>query len=157
LGGRIMVYDGVTGAVIRDFTVFDRSFLGGVRVAAGDVDGDGYADIIAGSGFGATPHIKVFSGQTNALIRSFLAYDAAFQRRVFVAVANLNNDRFAEIVTSAGTNGHVKAFEGSTLALMSSFIPGDRATTGVTSGPIVAVDRNGDGISEILVTLSGPP
>src|SRR5262249_39250872 len=35
LGGRIMVYDGVTGAVIRDFTVFDRSFLGGVRVAAG--------------------------------------------------------------------------------------------------------------------------
>src|SRR5262249_40885777 len=109
LGGRVMVYDGVTSAPIRDFTVFDRSFMGGVRVASGDVDGDGSSDIVVGSGFGATPHIKVFSGQTNGLIRSFLAYDAAFQGGVFVAVANLNNDRFAEIVTSAGTNGHVKA------------------------------------------------
>jgi hypothetical protein len=36
-----------------------------VRVAAGDLDGDGKADIVTGAGANA-PHVKVFSGATGA-------------------------------------------------------------------------------------------
>src|SRR6185436_12409707 len=42
----VRVFDGVTLAQIFSFNAFDPSFTGGVRVAAGDVNGDGRADII---------------------------------------------------------------------------------------------------------------
>jgi serralysin len=48
--------------LIADFQS-DAGWMGGVRVAAGDVDGDGKADVIAGTGPGVNqpPHVKVFS------------------------------------------------------------------------------------------------
>jgi hypothetical protein len=150
--------------LLRDIHAF-TNFLGGARVAGGDVDGDGFADVIVGSGFGAKPNINVFSGASGVIIRSFLAYDPTYLGDVFVAVANLNNDRYADIVTGARTaNGsHVEVFDGTKLATPTrplptiSFISGDRTGAGFTAGSIGAVDRTGDGISELLVTFAGPP
>ena len=45
-----------------------------VRVGAGDVNGDGYADIITGLGAGNASHVKVFSGVNLDLLQSFFAY-----------------------------------------------------------------------------------
>ena len=52
----------LNAALLRDFYAYDLSFTGGVRVGAADVDGDGHADIITGTGPGTAPLVRVFSG-----------------------------------------------------------------------------------------------
>jgi FG-GAP repeat len=46
---------------IRSFFAYDSGFRGGVSVAAGDIDGDGLADIITGAGPSGSPHVRAFS------------------------------------------------------------------------------------------------
>src|SRR3954452_2230917 len=53
-----------TPAMIGNFNAFGGSFKGGVYVAAGDVNGDGIPDIIAGQGDGGTSLVQVFNGAT---------------------------------------------------------------------------------------------
>src|SRR5262245_56000983 len=48
-------------------------YTGAVRVASADVNGDGAPDFITGTVQG-TDHVKVFDGQTGALLFSFLAF-----------------------------------------------------------------------------------
>ena len=59
-----------------------------------------------------------------------------------------------DIITGAASGStHVKAFAGATLALLRSFIAYTGATSGVRVG---SVDRNGDGVDDILTTLGAP-
>jgi len=54
-------------------------------VAASDLDGDERAEILAGAGPGAGPHVKRFDGLTLAELDSFHAYSAGFPGGAFVA------------------------------------------------------------------------
>src|SRR5262249_27794641 len=76
-GWHVKVFDGAPGAEVRSFFAYGPAFTGGVYVAAGDVNGDGRADVVTGAGFGGGPHLKVFDGLTGGEIRSFFAYDPA--------------------------------------------------------------------------------
>ncbi len=122
-------------------------FSGSVRVATGDINGDGIGDFITaqGDGAGSGSRIRIFDGNsalfngTAVEISSFFAYsDAAgasqnpgFGGGVFVASTDLNGDGVDELITSAGAGarGHVKVFnfnvggvfQGSTPELRSSF------------------------------------
>ena len=58
---------------IAGFFADNQSFSGGVTVAAGDVDGDGVADIVTGAGAGGA-HVRVWNGARRAEIGRFLAY-----------------------------------------------------------------------------------
>ncbi len=112
----VIVLDGVTGAVVRSFNAYPIAFTGGVYVAAGDVNGDGFADIITGAGPGGGPHVRVWDGKTGSELRGFFAYDPAFSGGVRVAAGDLNGDGSAEIITAAGAGGgpHVRVFDGAT-------------------------------------------
>ena len=61
-GPQVRVLSGTDLSELASFYAFDPFFSGGVRVASGDVNGDGRADIIVGAGAGAGPHVRVFSG-----------------------------------------------------------------------------------------------
>ena len=84
---------------------YDPAFRGGVRVAVGDVNGDGRKDVITSPGVGGGPHIKAFSGTNNAVLASFMAYVTNYTGGVYVAAGDLDNDHVAEIITGPGLGG----------------------------------------------------
>ncbi|HXV28584.1 MAG TPA: FG-GAP-like repeat-containing protein, partial [bacterium] len=154
-GPHVKVFDGRNLNLIHSFFAFDPAFTGGVYVAAGDVNGDGRADIIIGAGAGGGPHVKVFDGRNLNLIHSFFAYNQAFTGGVHVAAGDINGDGRADIITGTGAGGgpHVKVFDGGNLNLVRSFFAYDPSFTGgvyVASG-----DVTGDGRADI-VTGAGP-
>ena len=77
---------------IASFFAYDPAFPGGVHAAAGDVTGDGVAEIITGAGPGGGPHVRAFSlaGGVLTEVASFTAYDKAFPGGVHVAAVDLN-------------------------------------------------------------------
>ena len=154
-GPHVRVFDGITGAEIRSFFAYDPAFTGGVRVAGGDVNGDGFDDIITGTGPGAGPHVRVFDGITGAEIRSFFAYHPAFTGGVFVAAGDVNGDGLDDIVTGADAGGpaHVKVLSGATGETLRSFFAYDVSFTGGVR--VAAGDVNGDGFDDII-TGAGP-
>src|SRR5207302_1478464 len=115
-GPDVRVFDGATGAIIREFLAYSAAFTGGVFVAAGDVNGDGTPDIVTGAGAGGGPHVKAFSGTTGAMLSSFFAYDPNFHGGVSVAAGDISGDGRAEIITGAGPGGgpHVRIFNAAT-------------------------------------------
>ena len=145
-------FNGSTLALEASFLPYG-SFTGGVRVAAGDVNGDGLADFLTGVGAGAAPHVQVFNGQTSGLLHSFFAYDPGFTGGVFVAAGDVNGDGRADVVTGTGaTSTHVKVFDGITIAPLYSFLAFPAFTGGVR---VAAGDVNGDGRAD-LVTGTAP-
>jgi hypothetical protein len=142
------------------FYAYDPRFLGGVRVALGDVSGDGVPDIIAAPGPGGGPDVRIFDGRNGDLIGEFMAYDPRFNGGLFIAAGDFNCDGFADIVTAPGGSGgpEVKVFGGrSTIArnpkLYADFMAYDPRFPG---GVRVAVgDVNHDGMLDII-TGAGP-
>jgi hypothetical protein len=148
--GSVTICNAFTGAVIDTFQAYGPSYTGGVYVAAGDVTGDGVADIITGAGAGGGPHVKVFDGKNHAEIRSFFAYPQTFAGGVRVAAGDVNGDGFDDIITGtgAGSAGHVKVFSGATNGVLASFF----AFPSYTGGVYVGVAENGFmGHPEIVV------
>jgi hypothetical protein len=153
---QVKVFDGVTGAEIRSFFAFGPSFGGGVYVAAGDVTGDGKADIVVGADAGGAPHVKVFDAVTGAEVRSFFAYDAGFAGGVRVAAGDVNGDGVADVVTGAGPGGvpQVRVFDGVAGAEVRSFFAASPAFGGgvyVAASPLSAADR-----TPPVLNLPGP-
>jgi len=146
-GPHVKVFDGATGAEIRSFFAFDGGFNGGLNVSSGDVNNDGYADIIVGTS-GVASHVKVFDGLTGAEIRSFFAFEG-FTGGVSVASGDVDGDGFDDIVVGTATgSSHVKVFSGATGAEIRSFFAFDGYTGGVS---VAAGDFDGDGFDDIAV------
>jgi hypothetical protein len=107
----VRLYDSA-GNPRASFDAYAPEFAGGVRVAVGDVDGDGEDEIITGAGPGGGPHIRVFETD-GALVGQFFAYNRDTRHGVFVATGDLDSDGVEEIIVSpdAGGNGEVRVFD----------------------------------------------
>jgi FG-GAP repeat len=152
----IKVFDGRTGALIRAFFAYPSSVTTGVFVAAGDVNGDGFADIITAPDRGALPLVSVFNGRTGALLRAFVAFSPGFRGGLHVAAGLVNGDKFAEIIVAPASSGPpiVETFDGRTGAVAGAFLA--YAPTLRTGVWLATGDVNADGLDDIITGPNGP-
>lgn len=154
---RVRVWSGTNAAMIADFVPF-VGYQGGLWVAAGDVNGDGAADIALGTDLGNAPHVKVFSGRGMIEFASFYAYTPGFLGGVRVGLGDLNRDGYADLVTGAGYGAgpHVQTLDGQSLANRKlkkvaydffAFAPTMTAGLNITVG-----DFDGDGYADIAAS-----
>ena len=145
----IHVYDGATGTLLRSVLAFETGFRGGVFVAAGDVNGDGYADVIAGSGEGRRGQVRVFSGTDGSVLRDAFVFDPSFTDGVRVAAGDVNGDGLADLIAGSGPGAaaSVTILSGSDLAVLRTFAPYGAFAGGVF---VAAGDVDGDGFADVI-------
>jgi hypothetical protein len=155
-GPSVKVNDAQTGLPEFQFPAFDPAFTGGVRVALGDVTGDGMPDIIAGSGPKGGPRVRVFDGVTGtplgAPLGDFQAFTAPFKGGVFVAAGDVNGDGRDDVIVGPdkgkGADAHVRVFSGLDGSVLQSFLVfSPKFKNGVR---VAARDFNADGIADIV-------
>ncbi len=109
---RIFNHDGAT-VFTPGFFAYDQKMRAGVTVACGDLDGDGQAEIVTGTKFGAAPQVRIFDRYgTPVFTPGFFAYDTTFRGGVNVAVADIDGSGLPEIITAPGAGGgpHIRVF-----------------------------------------------
>ncbi len=181
-GPHVKVFSGSDGSELRSFFAYDPGFTGGVFVASGDVNGDGFEDIITGPGPGQdpanpggfAPPVRVFDGVDASLITEFFAYDQGFLGGVHVSTdANFVNNPTGiaidtEIITSpasqsagvpvrffGGVESQPDDFQFGQLPFGEEFFPyGTGFNGGVRVAGVDLIDE-GFGFNEIL-TIPGP-
>ncbi|MCS6849606.1 MAG: FG-GAP-like repeat-containing protein [Gemmataceae bacterium] len=110
----IQVFDAHTGTLRLAMFAYDPAFLGGVRVAMGDINNDGFPDIVTAPGPGGGPHIRVFNGLTGIEFAGWMAFGGTWFGGSYVASADVNGDGFAEVIVGADAGGgpRVQVFDG---------------------------------------------
>ncbi|MBX9623380.1 MAG: FG-GAP-like repeat-containing protein [Gemmataceae bacterium] len=101
-GPRVVVLDGRNLSQIASFFVFDPTSRAGFTAAAGDVNGDGFADIVVGSGSGDPARVRVLSGLNRAPLADFTLPDLPAQAGARVAAGDVNGDGIADILAAGG-------------------------------------------------------
>jgi hypothetical protein len=170
-GTRVTVYriGGGQLATVADIQAFgDANFRGGSRVAMGDVNRDGAADLIVGAGTGGGPRVAVYDGLAvsrgsgKRLVPDFFALDANLRSGVYVASADVDGDGHADVLYSTGTTGgpRVRIVSGAVLvanpgadmaalpALADFFTWDENDRSGIR---IATKDVDGDGRAELIV------
>lgn len=153
---RVRVLDASSGLERFNFLAFPTTFLGGVRVASGDINNDGIPDIIAASGAGIATTVRVFDGVTGAQKHEFQPFGATVKNGAFVTVGDLNADGFVDIVvgSDSGMAPLVRGYDGKQLAQSNkvvqlfSFAP--YAATFKGGVRVAGGDFDGDGKADII-------
>ena len=136
--------DGTTSSV----TVFP-GWNGGLRVATGDVTGDGVQDLVVVPTAGGAPNVVVINGATLTTAASFYAFAPTYKGGLTVATGDLTGDAISDIVigSGGGAQGTVATFQGGTWANLKNFF----AYTGYYGQVNVGtVDVAGTGIRDIV-------
>ncbi|HUR55714.1 MAG TPA: VCBS repeat-containing protein [Gemmataceae bacterium] len=150
-GPRVTVFDGASFTrgqprpMINDFFVFDSNLRTGLYLTAGDIDGDGHADIVAGSGEGGGPRVRVIGGASiaagsPAATADFFAGSTSDRGGVRVSAVKYDDDAKADLLVGAGS-GSAAASTYSGFAISSSSTPAPAqwfdTFPGTTSGVFV--------------------
>src|SRR5262249_13961356 len=130
-GTLVRVIDASTQATRLLFYAYDPNVVtGGVRVAMADVNADGIADIITGTGPGPAGECRVFDGRTSGLLMAFFPY-GGYTGGIFVGGGDVNADGHADVIVGpdAGMAPNVRAFSGTNGTMLRNFFAYDGGFT----------------------------
>lgn len=150
----VRVFD-LKGKLAAQWVAYNPAFLGGARIAVGDVDGDGLREVITAAGPGGGPHVKIWKTDGKNWGGSFFAFDQGDVGGVSVAVGDVDGDGRDEIIVGSGRGSipRVRIFDFQGTLKQEFRIGTAVAPQGVT---VAASDINGDGKKEILVMSQSP-
>ena len=137
------------------------NFTGGVYVAAGDTNGDGFSDVIVGAGATGGSRVQVYAGSANGLVtgstlNDFFAYSPAFTGGVVVAAGNRDSDIGQDVITAPASNGgfNVRSFNcngtGNSPMLVDNFFAFNN-TTAVGGLSLALQDLDGTPVDDIVI------
>jgi hypothetical protein len=159
-GGPLVTITFQNGTFV-SFFAYASTFTGGVRVALGDVNGDGSTDVITGAGPGGGPQVNVYNvnNATGAvsLQKSFFAFNApSFTGGVYVAAGNTNGDAFADVIVGAGATGgsRVQVYAGSATGVVTTSTLNDffAYSPAFTGGVVVAAGQRDAVAGDEIIT-----
>ncbi|WP_143392959.1 beta strand repeat-containing protein [Fimbriiglobus ruber] len=162
-GPRVEVYEYINGAFVETqnfFALNNPAFRGGARAAVGDINHDGYGDLVVAAGYGGGPVVEVYDGKSMAvqgqqavLIPDFFAFDSSLRNGVYVAAGDVNGDGYADIIIGAGPGGGPRVMILSGASLLSQ---GATAAENTPIANFFAGDiSNRDGIGVGVANLDG--
>jgi hypothetical protein len=123
-GPHVRVFNGADGTLMREFFAYDTRFTGGVYVAAGDLDGDGKAEVVTGMGAKGNGTVNVYDGNTGKQIRTIAVSDAAaLGASVRVGVLDTDHNGDNEIVL--GVRSEIRYLDGKTYVRTGGMTPFD--------------------------------
>ncbi|QEL15757.1 FG-GAP and VCBS repeat-containing protein [Limnoglobus roseus] len=172
-----VVYANLEGVTATTSKVFESTYTGGARVAAGDLDGDGRAEIVVSADIGGSGRVVILKAIADPTVNTtpqgkfatftqfetaasfFGIADANFRGGSSVAVADFNSDGKGDVAIGAGVGGgpRVAIYDGTTAVksaptrLVNDFfaLPETSIFRGGVS--IDAGDVNGDGKADLIV------
>jgi len=147
--GVVTAFSPMTNGVLIQFAPFG-AYAGGVKVAVGDVTGDGYDDLIVMAGPGALNGlVEIYSGRDFSLVSEYFAFPG-YAGEFNIAVGDLTGNGVADVIFSTATGGDfVFAYAG---ASNSFIVPIFSAFGGFTGGVTLAAgDILGNGMDQIIV------
>jgi hypothetical protein len=127
--GHVQIRNITDGSLRYDFQPYGPFYTGGISVAVGDVNRDGFDDLITGT-LDNFDSVKIFSGiplangtftpsnpDGSLIIPAFNPFGAQFGIGVNVAAGNISNNGFADVVCGAAAgNPDVRVYKGQDIA-----------------------------------------
>ncbi len=151
-GGWVMTFDPLTGHVIDgplgSFRAFGSGYSGaavvGADALAGDVNGDGTPDLAVGTDADSKARVRVFDGATGDVLYDFKPFGNNTKGGARVALAYVDDDRFADVVvgTGPGTKAKIRVFSGATGEQLAAPLGEYNPFTSSRSGVFVAATND---------------
>ncbi len=174
--GAVLVYYGSTGGpgASPDWTAEggqDNAYLGGAAITAGDVNDDGYADLIVGAmgysnGQSGEGQVQVYHGSATGLSSTpdwsvESEQDGASLGRSVCPAGDVNGDGYSDVIVGAhfydngqADEGRAFVYHGSATGLSTTAAwtaEADQADARMGVSACTAGDVNGDGYADVIV------